>query len=183
MAQVEPLRKRPGPGWARLPSSLLVLSPSRLLIWLLSAACIAAETAHFFPLLSLCPEYCSNCPPLSHWRSFSWPPCGPVAFSDCAGWLRYESLSSRLLPSQTTAQGQARLVCSLFCGPWPMAISAWWRRSSRVGIPSSTSLSLYSSLFSPDTILTALWDPVVCGKSGFRSRIRILLTKILNIES
>jgi hypothetical protein len=47
MAQVEPLRKRHRPGWARLPSYLLVLSPSRLLIWLLSAACIAAETAHW----------------------------------------------------------------------------------------------------------------------------------------
>jgi hypothetical protein len=68
MAQEEPLRKRPRPGWARLASSLLVLvSPSRLLICLLSAVCISAGTVHFLPLLSHYPEYCSSYPPLSHW--------------------------------------------------------------------------------------------------------------------
>jgi hypothetical protein len=33
--------------------------------------------------------------------------------------LRYESLSARPLPFQTTAQGQAPLVCWLVCAPWP----------------------------------------------------------------
>ncbi len=70
-------------------------------------------------LLTLVP--CSHFVQLSttsNWRSFSWTPCGPAAFSGCGGLPCCESLSPRPLPSQTTAPGQAHLFCWLFCGPW-----------------------------------------------------------------